>query len=182
MGQISYPLLLNSIIFVLIEKKTTVMTHFLLTTKQYPVTVEDSFNLKDPEEEARLLDKVPSTIWRLLLLGDGSMTRNLTLLTGGPIQVKVLEHGEPESEVTDPCEPWLKDVQQKFTAINEDITTRSVLLQGGPEGESLVFAVSWWKSADLKTFFLDENAVRVPPFDKLAYALVLATCEHTHRV
>eukprot|EP01138_Halocafeteria_seosinensis_P003233 gb/GECG01003307.1/.p1 GENE.gb/GECG01003307.1/~~gb/GECG01003307.1/.p1 ORF type:complete len:120 (+),score=10.74 gb/GECG01003307.1/:1-360(+) len=100
----------------------------------------------------------------------------------GPIQVKVLEHGEPESEVTDPCEPWLKDVQQKFTAINEDITTRSVLLQGGPEGESLVFAVSWWKSADLKTFFLDENAVRVPPFDKLAYALVLATCEHTHRV
>jgi chorismate lyase len=73
--------------------------------------------------------------WRLFLLGDGSATRNMALLTGGPIQVEVTEVRELMS-VPDPAPggigaipgPWL---------------FRRVWLTAA-DGTALSHAVSWW--------------------------------------
>ncbi len=85
--------------------------------------------------------------WRLLLLGDGSPTRHLQLLTGHPVEVELIamasepavSAGAPE-EVAELAEPLLR---------------RQVWLTCGPQ--TLGWAESWWNQAEAEAHLQDRR-------------------------
>jgi len=79
--------------------------------------------------------------WRLLLLGDGSPTRHLELLTGAPVEVELIAmapdsagDGRVPAEVGELSPPLLR---------------RQVWLRCG--GQALAWAESWWKPDGSRT-------------------------------
>ena len=89
-----------------------------------------------------------SPTWRMFLLGDGSPTRHLRLLTGSPTEVDVLgmhpvgadSCGAPV-EVEQVASPWL---------------LRQVYLRNS-RGERLGYAASWWNEAEVKRYLEDTS-------------------------
>ena len=79
--------------------------------------------------------------WQLMLLGDGSPTRHLHLLTGYEVQVKLIAM---ESE-TSPCERAPLEVKE----LNPPLLRRQVWLTCN--SQTLAWAESWWnqKEAEL---------------------------------
>ena len=74
--------------------------------------------------------------WRLLLLGDGSPTRHLQLLTGAPVEVALAAMG-PE-----PDGPMATALPAEVQDLLAPLLRRQVWLHCG--GRPLAWAESWW--------------------------------------
>jgi chorismate--pyruvate lyase len=128
-----------------------------------------------------------SASWRMLLLGDASPTRLLSLLSGAPMQVQVLAMQELEpGGLGGAPEAWasllLKQQQQPSSACphsssssssSSTLVRRTVWLRSGagaeacraeassaaqaPSGPPLGYAVSWWGSADVAACLPDAS-------------------------
>ncbi|MEN9246135.1 MAG: chorismate pyruvate-lyase family protein [Thermostichales cyanobacterium BF4_bins_65] len=111
---------------------------FALTWEQLPLEqVEASWDLQQGWGTIPM-----DPVWRMLVLGDGSMTRTLGLLTGQPIGVEVL--------TTQGVSGIPKSVSE-FLGSARGIVQRRVFL-GIPGGERLVYAVSWWRQEVLDRY------------------------------
>ena len=86
-------------------------------------------SLLSAEVSARL-----SPAWRLMLLGDGSPTRHLQLLTGKPVEVDLIDM-EPEG-------PLATDQPDEVAALEGALLRRRAWLNCGTE--TLMWAESWW--------------------------------------
>lgn len=85
--------------------------------------------------------------WKLMLLGDGSPTRHLQLLTGQPVEVELIAMADDPGvdplipdEVAELCPPLLR---------------RQVWLNSG--GVSLGWAESWWNRQEADDHLRDRN-------------------------
>lgn len=83
-----------------------------------------------------------SPVWQMLILGDGSMTRTLGILTGQPIRVEVLG---TQAGIGIP------KVVAEFLGTTRNLVQRRVFLQAAG-GERLLYAVSWWQEEALATY------------------------------
>lgn len=89
-----------------------------------------------------------SPIWQMLLLGDGSPTRSLQLLTGEPTEVDVLDmsligsdpDGAPERIQVVP-NPWIR---------------RQVWLKTA-SGQRLAYATSWWEASHVDEYLQNRS-------------------------
>ena len=115
-------------------------------------------------------DAALSPAWKILLYGDGSPTRLLSLLTGAPMAVAVLGREEVRLDLCSP-EPAASD-----GLIAAGVPARSLrgLLDGAEagalarrrvwlesaRGERLGYAVSWWRGADLDQLLPGSDAAR----------------------
>ena len=77
-----------------------------------------------------------NTVEKLLMQQDGSMTRNLQILTDGPINTTLI------SESTDFEKAYLND----HIDIKEPLIIRKVILKS--HEHSLIFAISYWNETD----------------------------------
>lgn len=75
-------------------------------------------------------------LWQVIVLGDGSLTRALGLLTGSPTIVRVLDEVRPYDAASAPPEA---------RALAPPLLRRRVWL-GNERGERLAYAVSWWNA------------------------------------
>ncbi len=79
-----------------------------------------------------------SGAWKLLLLGDGSPTRHLQLLTGLPVEVDLIAmEREPAAGPGAPAE---------VAELERPLLRRQVWLRCG--GQTLAWAESWWNQAE----------------------------------
>jgi len=79
-----------------------------------------------------------SGAWKLLLLGDGSPTRHLQLLTGRPVEVELIAMApEPAGQTGAPAE---------VAELQEPLLRRQVWLNCGPQ--TLGWAESWWNQQE----------------------------------
>ena len=85
--------------------------------------------------------------WRLMLLGDGSPTRHLRLLTGEPVAVDLIAM-EPEHEPPTEAPPEVADLKGP-------LLRRQVWLNCG--GTPLAWAESWWNQAEADLHLRDRN-------------------------
>jgi chorismate-pyruvate lyase len=115
-------------------------------------------------------DAALSPAWKILLYGDGSPTRLLSLLTGAPMAVAVLGR---EEVFLDLCSPASAASDSLLAA---GVPARSLrgLLDGADagalarrrvwlesaRGERLGYAVSWWRGADLDELLPGADAAR----------------------
>ena len=72
--------------------------------------------------------------WKLMLLGDGSPTRHLRLLTGAPLSIGLI--------AMQPDGPANPELPREVEALEPPLLRRQVWLSCG--GESLGWAESWW--------------------------------------
>ena len=89
-----------------------------------------------------------STGWQLLLLGDGSPTKHLQLLTGEPTQVEVLDMSPIGLEFGKA--PYL--VHQ----VPGPRLRRQVWLKTA-SGQKLAYAVSWWQEQQVNNYLKDTS-------------------------
>ena len=82
---------------------------------------------------------------KLMLLGDGSPTRHLQLLTGDPVEVELIAMA-PEAGV-DPAAP------AQVAELEEPLLRRQVWLNCG--GRTLGWAESWWNQAEAEAHLQD---------------------------
>jgi chorismate lyase len=89
-----------------------------------------------------------SVPWRMFLLGDGSPTRHLQLMTGEEIIVDVLAMDCSDSEallvldgLTEVAKPWIRRQVWLCTA----------------SGVQLAYAVSWWTAVNVDTHLADRS-------------------------
>lgn len=85
--------------------------------------------------------------WKLMLLGDGSPTRHLQLLTGDPVEVELIAMA-PEGAV-DPAAP------AQVAELAEPLLRRQVWLNCG--GRTLGWAESWWNQAEAEAHLQDRS-------------------------
>lgn len=85
--------------------------------------------------------------WKLLLLGDGSPTRHLQLLSGQPVEVDVIAM-LPELAV-DPLAP------DEVAELAPPLLRRQVWLACG--GQTLGWAESWWNQAEAEAHLRDRG-------------------------
>ncbi|MFL0793323.1 MAG: chorismate lyase [Prochlorococcus sp.] len=83
--------------------------------------------------------------WRLMLLGDGSPTRHLRLLTGYPVEVKLIAM-RPDPGHSAP--PEVKE-------LTSPLLRRQVWLTCGPH--TLAWAESWWNQSEAQQNLRDRN-------------------------
>jgi chorismate-pyruvate lyase len=88
-----------------------------------------------------------SGAWKLLLLGDGSPTRHLQLLTGDPVEVELIAMA-PDSEA-DGLPP------AEVAELNPPLLRRQVWLRCGRQ--TLGWAESWWNLAEADTQLRDRQ-------------------------
>lgn len=85
--------------------------------------------------------------WKLLLLGDGSPTRHLQLLSGLPVEVELIAMAaEPEGAVGAPAE---------VAHLADPLLRRQVWLTCG--AQTLGWAESWWNRAEAEAHLLDRR-------------------------
>ncbi|MCP9860118.1 MULTISPECIES: chorismate lyase [unclassified Cyanobium] len=85
--------------------------------------------------------------WKLLLLGDGSPTRHLQLLTGLPVEVELIAMAsEPGGSAGAPAE---------VAHLAEPLLRRQVWLTCG--AQALGWAESWWNQAEAEAHLLDRR-------------------------
>ena len=85
--------------------------------------------------------------WRLMLLGDGSPTRHLRLLTGEPVAVDLIAM-EPETAVS-------SEAPAEVSELQAPLLRRQVWLTCG--GQPLAWAESWWNQAEAELHLKDRN-------------------------
>lgn len=88
-----------------------------------------------------------SGAWKLLLLGDGSPTRHLHLLTGHPVEVDVIAM-EPESEPS-------PEAPAEIAELARPLLRRQVWLTCG--GRTLGWAESWWNRCEAEAHLSDRG-------------------------
>ncbi len=85
--------------------------------------------------------------WTLLLLGDGSPTRHLQLLTGHPVEVELIAMAsEAATSAGAPAE---------VAELAEPLLRRQVWLTCGPQ--TLGWAESWWNQAEAEAHLQDRR-------------------------
>ena len=88
-----------------------------------------------------------SGAWKLLLLGDGSPTRHLQLLTGQPLEVELIAMApEPEGAPLVPLE---------VAELERPLMRRQVWLSCG--GQTLGWAESWWNRSAAESHLRDRR-------------------------
>jgi len=87
--------------------------------------------------------------WRLLLLGDGSPTRHLQLLTGLPVEVELIAMGPDRCAVDEPPAPV------EVGELQAPLLRRQVWLNCG--NLSLGWAESWWNLAEAERHLCDRR-------------------------
>jgi chorismate--pyruvate lyase len=85
--------------------------------------------------------------WKLMLLGDGSPTRHLQLLTGEPVEVELIAMA-PEAG-RDAAAP------AQVAELKEPLLRRQVWLNCG--GRTLGWAESWWNQAEAEAHLRDRH-------------------------
>ncbi|MFN5117777.1 MAG: chorismate lyase [Cyanobacteriota bacterium] len=85
--------------------------------------------------------------WKLMLLGDGSPTRHLQLLTGAAVEVEVIAM-EPEA-MADEAAP------AEVAELEEPLLRRQVWLSC--RGRTLAWAESWWNHAEAEAHLRDRH-------------------------
>lgn len=97
-----------------------------------------------------------SPTWQMLLLGDGSPTRHLKLLTGESIEVDVLDMS------------LIEDSEDYAPALIEMIPSprirRQVWLRTA-SGQRLAYAVSWWSASEVDHYLQNRS---LPIWDSLS--------------
>jgi len=88
-----------------------------------------------------------SGAWKLLLLGDGSPTRHLQLLTGAPVEVELIAMAPDSGE--DPLTP------DEVAELAPPLLRRQVWLACG--GLTLGWAESWWNQAEAEAHLRDRS-------------------------
>jgi len=102
-----------------------------------------------------------SPAWRFLLLGDGSPTRHLQLLTGEQTQVDVIEMKEIGERSAKRCGGMVyitklskgsaeneKNAPEDVRALSGNLTRRQVWLKTS-SGQRLAYATSWWSTENV---------------------------------
>ncbi len=85
--------------------------------------------------------------WQLMLLGDGSPTRHLNLLTGHEVKIKIIAmESEPKPNQNAPYE-----VQE----LNPPLLRRQVWLECG--SKTLAWAESWWNQSEAEHHLKNKN-------------------------
>ncbi|WP_264324270.1 chorismate lyase [Romeriopsis navalis] len=127
------------------------MTAIVNPSKQIPQTTWHRLN---PVWEANVQDVeqgVPherlSPAWQVFLLGDGSPTRHLRLLTGHPTEVDVIDM----SSIGDD----LDQAPQIVEKIPGPRTRRQVWLKNG--GQRLAYAASWWELSHVDEYLQNRS-------------------------
>ncbi len=93
-----------------------------------------------------------SPAWKMLLFGDGSPTRLISLLSGAPLAVRVLGMDPCGGGGDAPAAPWLP------LGLRVDIAPPRVLRRVWLEaagGQRVGYASSWWNAADVAGFLPD---------------------------
>ena len=86
-----------------------------------------------------------------MLLGDGSPTRHLRLLTGHPVAVRLVAmEAEPEPPGTSPSR-----LPQEVRELEPPLLRRQVWLDCG--GQTLAWAESWWNQSEAEQHLHDRN-------------------------
>ncbi|NQV10951.1 MAG: chorismate lyase [Cyanobacteria bacterium] len=85
--------------------------------------------------------------WRLLLLGDGSPTRHLELLTGAPVEVELIAMA-PDSAGD-------SRVPAEVAELSPPLLRRQVWLRCG--GQALAWAESWWNQTEAEQSLRDRQ-------------------------
>jgi chorismate lyase len=83
-------------------------------------------------------------LWQLLLAGDGSPTRLLSILTGRVTSVDVLDVVELDAAAAGAADGG---VPAEVAALAPPLVRRRVVMRAG-DGPPLMYAVSWWNAAD----------------------------------
>jgi chorismate lyase len=86
--------------------------------------------------------------WQMLLLGDGSHTRNLQLLTGEPIAVDVIDMSVIGTE--------LDGAPDLVHAVPNPWMRRQVWLRNA-SGQRLTYAASWWEASHLDEYLQNKS-------------------------
>jgi chorismate-pyruvate lyase len=97
-----------------------------------------------------------SGAWKLLLLGDGSPTRHLHLLTGKPVTIDLISMG-PEQELRRPGQA--SDITQARPAEVSELVPPLLLRQVWLRcnGQALAWAESWWNQAEAEESLRDRQ-------------------------
>jgi chorismate-pyruvate lyase len=88
-----------------------------------------------------------SGAWKLMLLGDGSPTRHLQLLTGDPVEVELIAMAPEPGR--DPAAP------EQVAELEEPLLRRQVWLNCG--GRTLGWAESWWNQGQAEAHLQDRR-------------------------
>lgn len=86
--------------------------------------------------------------WQLLLLGDGSPTRHLQLLTGEPTEVDVIDMSLIGMD--------LDGAPDLIQAVPEPRVRRQVWLRT-PSGQRLAYATSWWEASHVDEYLQNRS-------------------------
>jgi len=87
--------------------------------------------------------------WKLLLLGDGSPTRHLQLLTGRPVEVELIAMGPDRSAAGEPPAPM------EVAELRAPLLRRQVWLNCG--SLTLGWAESWWNLEEAERHLRDRR-------------------------
>lgn len=88
-----------------------------------------------------------SGAWKLLLLGDGSPTRHLQLLTGLPVEVELIAMAPEPRQASEP--------PREVAELEPPLLRRQVWLNCG--ALSLGWAESWWNQQEAERHLRDRN-------------------------
>ena len=87
--------------------------------------------------------------WRLMLLGDGSPTRHLRLITGLPVSVELIAMAEEEGGQAP------ADCPREVQELTPPLLRRQVWLNCGEQ--TLAWAESWWNQDEASQHLQDRN-------------------------
>jgi chorismate lyase len=85
--------------------------------------------------------------WQMLLLGDGSPTRQLQLLTGEPTEVDVIEMAQTND---------VEGVPEAIDMLSAPLVRRQVWLQTA-SGQRTAYATSWWEADRVDEFLHNQS-------------------------
>lgn len=97
-----------------------------------------------------------SPTWQVLLLGDGSPTRHLQLLTGEPTEVDVIDMSLVDQEVA--------GAPEQLQAVPGPWIRRQVWLRTA-SGQRLAYATSWWEASHVDEYLQNRS---LPVWSNLA--------------
>jgi chorismate lyase len=102
--------------------------------------------------EAEVLQGLPHSqlapAWQILLLGDGSPTRHLQLVTGEPIEVDVIDMS--------PIGMTADNAPANIVAVPGPRIRRQVWLRTA-SGQRLAYATSWWEAAHVDEYLQNRS-------------------------
>jgi chorismate lyase len=97
-----------------------------------------------------------SPVWQIWLLGDGSPTRNLQLLTGAPIHIDLIDMS-PIGTSSDGAPAIIQHVPGP--RLRRQVWLKST------KGENLAYAASWWQASHVDDYLRDRS---IPIWESLA--------------